>query len=286
MRIGKLSAYLDECLYRLDRGEDLLEVLEDYPEHSERLKSLLLVAMASRTFPMPVPSHTAMREANNLMLEEMNDLEEKKSFRKSERIPALTQLLGGLASTLRAGGYLRLAPSYRLAMITLALFISGGFLTINTAASDRSGNLIKDFRSGFEQLQVVFTNSVADAPVVVDLPVEENFVAMDAKELTAPDLNLSPLVLQRNQTPPSSVENPIVFDLLSIGEPDSNEPEDLTTIEEAVSKAGGRPDDHPGKGKDKTEDDNPGKALGRSKEHPGKAVGKDKEKPNKPDKAD
>jgi hypothetical protein len=229
---------------------------------------------------MPVPSQTAMREMNNLMLGEMNKIQEKKSFRKTDRIPVLTQMLGGLVSVLRAGGYLRLAPSYRLAMIALALFISGGFLTINTAAADRSGNLIKDIRSGFERVQWVFINPDVDQPIVVEGLLEDSHFEVDSKELAANDLGVAPLVLQRNQISPSGGGNPIVFDLLSIGEPDTNEPEDPEIIETAVTKAGGKPADHPGKGK--SEDDNPGKALGKTGEKPGKALGKDKERPNKP----
>jgi hypothetical protein len=285
MMTGKFPGYLEECLYRLDRGESLPDVLEDYPEHSEQLKSLLLVAMASRSFPMPVPSHTTMREANNRMLGEMDDIQEKKSFRKTDRIPALTQLLGGLVSFLRSGGYLRLAPSYRLAMITMALFISGGFLTINTAAANRSGNLIKDLRSGLARVQWVFVNPVAELPVAVEGLIDESPLEMDSKELAVNDLGVSPLVLQRNQVSSTGGENPIVFDLLSIGEPEPSEAEDPEIIEEAVTKVTGKPADHPGKGDDKSKDDNPGKALGKNGENPGKALGKNKDKPEKPPKS-
>ena len=55
------SELVEDCLKRLDKGEDLLQVLTDYPEYQERLKPLLLVAMARRSFPVPVHNHSAQR---------------------------------------------------------------------------------------------------------------------------------------------------------------------------------------------------------------------------------
>ena len=70
----KYSEYIEDCLHRLDLGEDLLEILADYPDYQDKLKPLLLVAMASRSFPVPIPNHTAQRLGKNQMLEKMEIL--------------------------------------------------------------------------------------------------------------------------------------------------------------------------------------------------------------------
>ncbi len=56
MRIQFFAEILEIYLHRLDRGEDLQSVLERYPDHADRLRSLLAVAMVSRALPKPKPS--------------------------------------------------------------------------------------------------------------------------------------------------------------------------------------------------------------------------------------
>ncbi|MFL7813930.1 MAG: hypothetical protein AB8I40_09680, partial [Anaerolineales bacterium] len=55
------AAAIEECLQRLDRGENLPDVMANFPHMAEKLEPLLLIAMASRAFPVPVPGQTAQR---------------------------------------------------------------------------------------------------------------------------------------------------------------------------------------------------------------------------------
>ncbi len=142
---------LEDCLQRLDKGENLPDLLADFPEQADRLKPLLLVAMASRAFPVPVPSQTAQRLGRNQMLAEMNRLEIKKAFRKKPAIPPASRLIGGLVKAARARGFTRLAYSYRLAMVSLALILSGGFFTLSASASSQPGDLLYNLRMGMER---------------------------------------------------------------------------------------------------------------------------------------
>lgn len=156
MNEGRFSTILEECLQRLDRGEDLPELLGDYPALADELKPLLLVAMASRAFPVPVPCQTAQRLGRNQMLAEMNALEIKKAFRKRATIPASSRLIGGLVSFARRRGYNRLAYSYRLAMVSLVLVLSGGYFTISASASSQPGDLLYNLKLGLQRAGLSF----------------------------------------------------------------------------------------------------------------------------------
>jgi hypothetical protein len=150
------AAAVERCLQRLDRGENLLEVLADYPASSEKLEPLLLVAMASRAFPVPIPGQTAQRLGRNQMLAEMGKLEDKGAFRKRTSIPLTSWFLGTLAGVLRSLGYHKLAYSYRLAMVSLVLVLSGGFLTLNASASSQPGDLLYTLKMGMERAGLVW----------------------------------------------------------------------------------------------------------------------------------
>jgi len=160
----KYSEYIEDCLHRLDLGEDLLEVLAVYPDCQEKLKPLLLVAMASRSFPVPVPNHTAQRLGKNQLLEEMEIMRSQGAFRKNTRVPPAARLVGNLVSAVRARGFSRLAPSYRLAMVALVLVMSGGFLTLNASAASQPGDLLYNLKLGMERVQLALTFSAESSP--------------------------------------------------------------------------------------------------------------------------
>jgi len=162
---------LEDCLLRLDRGDNLPDLLRDYPEQAEELKPLLLVAMASRAFPIPVPGQTAQRLGRNQMLAEMNRLETKKAFRRKKSIPLASRLIGRLVSAARAYGFTRLAYSYRLAMVALVVILSGGFFTVNASASSQPGDLLYPLRIGLKRAGL--TLSIPDQePLVPPVPWE------------------------------------------------------------------------------------------------------------------
>ncbi|MEJ2413403.1 MAG: hypothetical protein P8Y34_10495, partial [Anaerolineales bacterium] len=138
---NRFSAVVEESLQRLDRGENLPDVLADYPAQAGQLESLLLVAMASRAFPVPVPGQTAQRLGRNQMLAEMAELEGKGALRKKPAAPFASRWVSRLAGALRRMGYNKLAYSSRLAMVSLVLILSGSFLTLNASASSQPGDL-------------------------------------------------------------------------------------------------------------------------------------------------
>lgn len=158
------AAQVEDCLQRLDRGEDLPDVLADYPQESERLKPILLVAMASRTFTVPVPHQTAQRLGRNQMLAEMNRLEIKGAFRNKEIVPLTSRISGSLARVLRQGGYNKLAYSYRLAMVALVLVLTGGFLTLNASASSQPGDFLYTLKISLQRAGLVWTLEAEDNP--------------------------------------------------------------------------------------------------------------------------
>jgi len=162
MKDRNFSNILEDCLQRLDRGESLPDLLAEYPELTDQLKPLLLVAMASRSFPVPVPSQTAQRLGRNQMLAEMNSLEIKEAFRKKSTVPITSRWIGGLINLARSRGLNRLAYSYRLAMVSLVLVLSGGYFTISASASSQPGDLLYNLKIGLQQAGL--TLSIYDEP--------------------------------------------------------------------------------------------------------------------------
>ena len=171
MRERRFSTTLEDCLQRLDRGESLPDLLGDYPELADQLKPLLLVAMASRSFPVPVPNQTAQRLGRNQMLAEMNALEIKKAFRKKTTIPAASRWVGGFVKVVRARGFNRLAYSYRLAMVSLVLILSGGYFTIGASASSQPGDLLYNLKLGLQRVGLSYIYEEppgeADQPLLI-----------------------------------------------------------------------------------------------------------------------
>jgi hypothetical protein len=147
----QLAACVEDCLLRLDRGEDLPQVLAAYPHCQDRLRSTLLIAMASRAFPVPVPGATVQRQGKNRLLAEMEQLRVEGAFRVKTSIPLGTQILGFLAGYLRAKGWNRLALSYRMAVAAVLVLLSGGFLTISASASSQPGDMLYSFRKTLSQ---------------------------------------------------------------------------------------------------------------------------------------
>ena len=159
------SILLEQCLQRLDQGESLPDLLADYPAHAEEIQPLLLVAMASRAFPLPVPGQTAQRLGRNQMLAEMNWLEIKQAFRKKPAIPVVSRVIGSLASVVRAGGFTHLAYSYRLASVTLVLILSAGFYTLNVSAASQPGDFLFPLRLRMEQAGLTLPYADQEPPL-------------------------------------------------------------------------------------------------------------------------
>jgi hypothetical protein len=158
----RFSAVVEETLQRLDRGENLPDVLADYPAQAVQLESLLLVAMASRAFPVPIPGQTAQRLGRNQMLAEMAELEINGALRKTPAAPLASRWVGRLAGALRRMGYNKLAYSSRLAMVALVLILSGSFLTLNASASSQPGDLFYTLKLNLERSGLVWVTSSED----------------------------------------------------------------------------------------------------------------------------
>jgi hypothetical protein len=159
------SILLEQCLQRLDQGESLPDLLAEYPAQADQIQPLLLVAMASRTFPIPVPSQTAQRLGRNQMLAEMNRLETKQAFRKKAAIPTVSRIFGALASAVRAGGFTHLAYSYRLASVTLVLILSAGFYTLNASAASQPGDFLFPLKLRIEQAGLTMPYTDQEPPL-------------------------------------------------------------------------------------------------------------------------
>lgn len=152
--LGKRFARIvEECLHRLDRGEDLPDVLADYPAEAEQLKPLLLIAMASRSISLPVPSQTAHSLARDQMLAEMDQASTARIFPGSSLYVRLKGWAAGLIHARRAQLLIQPAPSYRLAMIVLVVVFGSGIFFLSASASP--GDLLNAFASDFQQIMAI-----------------------------------------------------------------------------------------------------------------------------------
>lgn len=81
---GDFDKILDECVDRINRGEDLKDCLASYPEHAEELEPLLRAMLGTQTAYTFTPSPTTKKEARkrfNAALEEMvRRREERRTF--------------------------------------------------------------------------------------------------------------------------------------------------------------------------------------------------------------
>jgi hypothetical protein len=71
MKMPGFSELIEDCLRRLGLGDNLPDVLADFPEYQGQLKPILLVALTSRVFSSPAPDPASQLLGKNKMLAEM-----------------------------------------------------------------------------------------------------------------------------------------------------------------------------------------------------------------------
>jgi hypothetical protein len=147
----KFTTIVEECLHRLDRGENLPEVLAEYPEQAEQLKPLLLVAMASRAVSVPSPDQNSRRMGRTQMLAEMDQQGFENIYYGESLGKRIQGWYFGALNTFRARALVREAPSYRLAIAALVMVFGVGLVTISASASNLPGGMLGSFASDVQQ---------------------------------------------------------------------------------------------------------------------------------------
>ena len=246
MKEGRFEDLLEICLNRLDRGENLPDILKSYPSLETRLKPMLLVAMLSRALPQPAPRHTSIRTGMNHLLVEMDKIQAAGGFRKVKPEPTRDRILERWLESIpnpfspdRTGG---LSPSYRLAIITLVLVMGGSFLTLSASASGFSGNVFNNLKRGLERVRSVF---IFNQPVVGNnFENEEIPRGNPANQGQGIGLNHEEVILPAEQKTPKNEEgdpgSAFVFDLSadeSIKELKKAEIEEMKVEKEAEREA-------------------------------------------------
>ncbi len=148
MMPSKFDRILEDCLSRMDRGESLLDFLAVYPDLTDKIKPLLMVAMLSRAVPQPVPGYTALRVGKNQLLAEMASVQAEGGF--LERKPAALPREGIVDQLARSLKQLR--PAYRFATLSLVVILAGGFFTFSASASGLADNIMQTLFFSFEQV--------------------------------------------------------------------------------------------------------------------------------------
>lgn len=158
----RFSRIVEECLHRLDRGEDLPDVLADYPVESEQLKPLLLIAMASRTMAFPVPSQTAQRLGKIEMLIEMDQPISHSLRSGSDFGLRIKNWATHLLNTYRARNLIQPVPSYRLALISLVVIFGSGLFFLSASASP--GDLFTAFSVDLQNVMTILNQGLERLP--------------------------------------------------------------------------------------------------------------------------
>ena len=159
MNTYRFDLILEDCLSRIDRGENLQEIIDSYPKLEGRLEPLVQAALRGRMQPKPVPSSGAIRIGKNTMLAELPTLKQKDSIKKKETILVsdrnpvrwLEQFADQILRRTNSG----LKPVYRLVIIGVFLLLIGGAFTINASASSLPGDTLYDLKLNLEKMRMV-----------------------------------------------------------------------------------------------------------------------------------
>ena len=301
IRKQRLSDRIEDCLYRIDRGEDLLDVLADYPDQGDYLKSILLVAMASRAFPVPNPDMSAQRFGINHLYSEMENLKANGLVRKTSDIPRIHHVIGNISQLIQSRNYGRLALSYRLATVALVLVFSGGFLTLSASASSRPGDALYGLKKGMQRVQQVIgfagllnnrsshLDSEADdlepgANKGLGIGVSSEGFGDGSWGNPAEDFSQGSSNIQGNEKPDPSSGNEKTNNGNQYGHDKQDGLETFSAeADDIPGRALGHEKENPGKslGNDKEQDESPGVNDNNGKENNGKGNGKDKDDKDK-----
>lgn len=158
----RFARIVEECLHRLDRGENLPDVLVDYPAEAEQLKPLLLVAMASRSMAVPIPNPAARIQGRAQMLSEMDQAGLPGNLARRGIQAQVQSWFDKLVNASRSRGLLRptTTPSYRMALIALVVIFGSGWFVVSASASP--GEFFKAFTEDIQQMLALFERDPGD----------------------------------------------------------------------------------------------------------------------------
>ena len=159
----RFARIVEECLHRLDRGENLPDVLAGYPADAEQLTPLLLVAMASRSMVLPAPSQAAQRLGANQMLAEMDQVGTSIISTGTPLQLRIKNWATRLVNAKRALRLIQPASNYRLAMITMLVIFGSGYFFLSASASP--GDFFSAFSSDFQRVLAIFNQSFDGFPI-------------------------------------------------------------------------------------------------------------------------
>ncbi|GAB4538776.1 MAG: hypothetical protein Fur002_02820 [Anaerolineales bacterium] len=129
---------LETCLAKLEQGEDLENLLAQYPQFAAELRPLLKTAQAAQRFAAS-PSVESMRRGRARLMQKTEELREARFTPRPKR-PALAFL-----------------PKLAYALAALLLFFSSGAGLLNASASSLPGETLYPVKRGAENLQIAFS---------------------------------------------------------------------------------------------------------------------------------
>jgi len=157
----RLEQLLDECLSQLNTGQaDLETILAEHPEHAERLRPLLRVALAVRQTPQPTPSRAAKAAGRQrLLVAAARKRQQREAARRGVR-----RYLDGLAGFLnwisQPNQPLRRAVVYAMAVM-LVLVVMGAGVT-QVAARSLPDTPLYPVKLASERIQLALAPSPAE----------------------------------------------------------------------------------------------------------------------------
>ena len=163
MKGKEFDRILDEGLSRIQNGEDLQNVLADYPHAAERLKPLLITALMGGKLPHYRPSESAREKAEIRLFQEVTSLKEEGVLPPSGTNWSLSRYperwWNGITQFIRRKENLDMKLAPRLAAYLLIIVLAAGFFTVSASASSLPGDPLYGLKRGWEQARMTFAFS-------------------------------------------------------------------------------------------------------------------------------
>lgn len=142
---SRMEEILDICLEKVEEGKPVDEVLEEYPEHREELKELLIIAKDIENAPLP---HLRGAAISSCLIKVHNALELQKKPVWRARLPKLQWP--------RLFYFPSPAWAKALAFVLVAIFISWG--AVNLSAGSLPGDILYPVKLTSEKVRCFLTN--------------------------------------------------------------------------------------------------------------------------------
>jgi len=152
---------LDECIRRVEAGEDLAACLADYPEFSDELEPLLNLVQEMHALPAPQGSPTAALAGQERMLAKLDDAQESQTSLWESWIAMFALISQSLTNIFSKENFMYRKTFVAVALVLVILF-AGTTLTAYAAQGSLPGDALYGVKTAIEDIQMNTAWDTAD----------------------------------------------------------------------------------------------------------------------------